>query len=79
MSNSPLRKLRIGRITATIWDNETEEGKKRRSINIVRNYKKGDDWFETSSFSEEDLPVVRRLSEMALNISMIIDEAPAEN
>lgn len=76
MTTQPLRKLRIGSITATIWNNPTDTGKARHSISIVRNYKKDDKWFETSSFSEEDLPVVSKLADMALNISMIIADTP---
>lgn len=74
MTTQPLRKLRIGSITATIWNNQSDGGKPKRSISIVKNYMKNDKWFETSSFSESDLPVVAKLADMALKVSMIAED-----
>lgn len=66
MSNKPLKRIKIGLITATIWGNDKENGGTRYSIDIVRNYKKDDDWHETSSFGIDDLPVVSKISDLAL-------------
>ncbi|MEL6862081.1 MAG: hypothetical protein AAGL11_09600 [Pseudomonadota bacterium] len=66
MSNQPLKRIKIGLITATVWGNEKENGGTRYSIDIVRNYKKDDQWNETSSFGIDDLPVVAKLSDLAL-------------
>ncbi|MEO1322829.1 MAG: hypothetical protein AAFV59_07470 [Pseudomonadota bacterium] len=77
MSNSPEKKFRLGRIVATVWNNPNEEGTDRYSVSIVRIYRDGEDWKETSSFFPEDLPVVGRLSERALNHVMILQEGLA--
>lgn len=66
MSNQPLDKLKDGLITATIWKNQSEEGKSRYSVSIVRNYTDKDDkWKETSSFSPLELLMVSRLAQRA--------------
>ncbi|MEO1661079.1 MAG: hypothetical protein AAFR51_08835 [Pseudomonadota bacterium] len=67
MSNKPAKRIKIGLITATIWANENEKGGTRYSIDIVRNYKKDDQWEETSSFGIDDLPVVSKISDLALD------------
>lgn len=77
MSNAPVKKFRLGRIVATVWKNQTDDGGVRYSASVVRTYKdKDDQWQETSSFFPEDLLVVARLSERALNHIMILLEAP---
>jgi len=63
MSNKPLDKLKDGMISATIWQNETEEGKTRYSVTIARSYTDADDkWHETNSFSTLELLMVSRLA-----------------
>jgi len=66
MSNQPLKRIKIGLITATVWGNEKENGGTRYSIDVVRNYKTDDVWKETSSFGIDDLPVVAKISDLAL-------------
>ena len=66
MSNQPLKRIKIGLISATIWGNKTEGGTIRYGVTIVRNFKKGDTWKETSSFGLDDLPVVAKISDLAL-------------
>lgn len=63
MSNKPLDKLKDAMISATIWQNETEEGKTRYSVTIARSYTDADDkWNETNSFSTLELLMVSRLA-----------------
>ena len=66
MSNQPLKRIKIGLVTATVWGNEKENGGTRYSIDVVRNYEKDDVWTETSSFGIDDLPVVAKISDLAL-------------
>ena len=65
--NDPVKKFRIGYITATIWKNETEEGRSFFSTSIVRNYRDKDteEWKDTNSYSHDDLLNVARLAERA--------------
>jgi hypothetical protein len=51
MSNQPAHKIRIGLISATIWNNEGSH-----SVEVSRSYKSGDgDWKSTSGFFHTDL------------------------
>ena len=45
----PSAKFRMGRIAATVWENQSDKGS-WFSTTILRSYKDGDDWKATSSF-----------------------------
>lgn len=79
MSNQkPILKLKDGLLAATVWKNETEDGKTIASVSLTRSYIKGDDWHETSSFSRQELHRVLALGQMAydeLSATMIKREA----
>ena len=62
--NKPQITFRSGNISATIWKNGTGSDA-WFSVNIVRNYKEGDEWKQGSSFRHSDLPVVEMLSRQA--------------
>lgn len=64
-TQKPILKLRDGLLSATVWKNETEDGKSITSISLTRSYQKGDDWLETSSFSRQELHRVLALGQMA--------------
>ena len=65
--NDPVKKFRIGAITATVWKNETEEGRSYFSTSIVRTYRDKDteEWKEMNSYGHDDLLNVARLAERA--------------
>ena len=76
MSNKPLAKIKDGMISASIWANETDEGKIRYSVSIVRNYTDANDkWHETSSFSALELLMVSRLAQKAYDKIADLKEA----
>jgi hypothetical protein len=60
----PAHEIRMGRIKATIWENETENGT-RHNVTISRLYKDGDQWKQTTSFGREDLPLVAKVADLA--------------
>ncbi len=60
----PAHEIRLGRIKATIWENETEQGT-RYNVNVNRLYKDGDEWKQTASFGREDLPLVAKVADLA--------------
>lgn len=60
----PSAKFRMGRIAATVWENQGEKGP-WYSTTILRSYKDGDDWKTTSSFGREDLPLVEKVAAQA--------------
>ena len=61
----PVHKIRLGRITATIWRNESDKGGVWYRVNITRSWKDGDEWRETTGYDLEDLPVVSQAAMMA--------------
>ncbi len=61
MSNSPIKKFRLGLITVAIWDNDGFY-----SVDVSRSYKdKNGDWQSTTSFAHGDLLNVAKCAERA--------------
>jgi len=60
----PAHEIRLGRIKATIWENQTEQGT-RHNVTVSRLYKDGDQWKQTASFGREDLPLVGKVVDRA--------------
>jgi hypothetical protein len=53
----PVCEIRFGLIIARIWRKRTRSGV-RHSVSVVRLYRDGDTWKESSRFGRDDLPVV---------------------
>ncbi len=60
----PVEEVRIGRIRAAIWENQTEQGV-RHNVTVSRLYKDGNDWKDTGSFGREDLLLVAKVMDQA--------------
>jgi hypothetical protein len=60
----PVHEIRLGRIKAAIWANETDNGT-RHNVSITRLYKDGDEWKTSTSFGREELPLVAKIADMA--------------
>ena len=60
----PVHEVRMGRIKAAIWANETDNGT-RHNVTITRLYKDGDEWKTSTSFGREELPLVAKVADMA--------------
>ena len=60
----PVHEIRLGRIKAAIWANETDNGT-RHNVTITRLYKDGDEWKTSTSFGREELPLVAKVADMA--------------
>lgn len=60
----PIHEIRMGRIKAAIWQNETENGI-RYNVTVGRLYKDGSDWKQTESFGRDDLPVLAKVADQA--------------
>lgn len=59
--NQPTHKIRLGLITATIWDNNGFH-----SVDLARSYKDQDgNWQSTTSYSHSDLLNVTKCAERA--------------
>jgi hypothetical protein len=62
----PVHEIRLGRIRAAIWLNDTENGP-RYNVQITRLYKdKNDKWKDSPSFGREDLPLVEKVADSAM-------------
>ena len=55
----PIHEVRLGRIKAAVWENETQLGT-RYSVTITRLYKVDGDpsWRTSTAFNRDDLPLV---------------------
>lgn len=64
--NEPIHEIKLGRIRAAIWENQTAD-KNDVWYNVVpsRLYKDGDKWRDTTSFRRDDLPIVAKALDMA--------------
>lgn len=60
----PVHEVRLGRIKAAIWENETQNGT-RHNVTITRLYKDGDQWKDSTSFGRDDLPILAKVADMA--------------
>ena len=64
MKQKPAHEVRLGRIKATIWANETPSGT-RHNVQVCRLYKDGDTWKQADCFGRDDLPVVCKVLDYA--------------
>lgn len=62
--NRPVHEIRLGRIKAAIWENETRNGT-RHSVSVSRLYKDGEKWKDSTSFGRDDLPLVAKVADLA--------------
>lgn len=60
----PVHEIRLGRIKAAIWENETRDGT-RHNVSLTRLYKDGNTWKDTTSFGRDDLPLLAKVADLA--------------
>ena len=60
----PVHEIRMGRVKAAIWENNTREGL-RHNVSLSRIYKDGDVWKDSTSFGRDDLPLVAKVADLA--------------
>jgi hypothetical protein len=58
MATRPIHEIRKGLIKVRIWRKRTRSGL-RHSVCVVRLFKNGDVWKESTRFSRDDIPLVR--------------------
>ena len=63
-NKKPVHEVRLGRIKAVIWANDTSNGI-RHNVSITRLYKDGDEWKDSTSFGRDDLPLVAKVADLA--------------
>jgi hypothetical protein len=61
---TPAHEIRLGLIKAHIWRKQTRSGL-RHTVSVVRLYRDGDVWKESSRFGRDDLPLLRLVLDQA--------------
>ena len=64
-NNKPMQKLQLRGISASVFENQSENGVAFYKVSITRTYKDGDEFKTTSTFSRDDLPIVQELTRQA--------------
>lgn len=60
----PVHEIRLGRVKAAIWENETQTGT-RHNVTFQRIYKEGDEWRQSDSFGRDDLFLLMKVADIA--------------
>ena len=61
----PVHEIRIGRVRAAIWENETENGGVRHSVTFSKLYKDGEQWKDSGSFGRQELLLLAKVADAA--------------
>ena len=61
--NPPVDKVRMGTITASIWENPTKHGV-MHTVTLENRYFDGTDWKPAKNFSRDDLPVAAKVLDL---------------
>ncbi len=61
----PAHEVRLGRIRAAIWANQTEDTDVWFNVTVRRLYKAEGEWRDADSFRRDDLPIVAKAVDMA--------------
>lgn len=59
----PVHEIRLGRIKAALWENQTQNGGTMYNVTLVRLYRDGNQWKDSTSFGRDDLPLVAKVAD----------------
>ena len=62
MAKRPVHEIRMGRVRAAIWENDTQNGT-RYNVTLSRLYRDGEQWKDSSSFGRDDLPLLAKVAD----------------
>ena len=63
MANRPVHEIRLGKVKAAIWKNDTDAGI-RYSVSFVRIFKTEEGWDSSPTFGRDELPLVAKVADM---------------
>lgn len=63
--NGPVKTFLLGRIKAKVWANRSQQNDVWFNVEIVRLYKEGDKFKESTQYGRNDLPLVSKAADMA--------------
>lgn len=66
MASRPIHEIRKGLIKVRIWRKQTRSGL-RHTVSVVRLFRNGDVWKESTRFSRDDVPLMRLVLDDAYN------------
>ena len=61
----PVETFRLRGISASVFENHSEDGKTFHKVSLQRTYRQGDEWKNTQSLSRDDLPIAAMLLQKA--------------
>ena len=61
---APVAKVRVGLISASIWENKTDKGN-FYNVTFERRYKDGDQWKSSHSYNADDLLALAKAADLA--------------
>ena len=64
-NGKPVAEIRVGRITATIWQNTPTDEGVFYSVHITRLFRRGLNWDRTPAFGRDDLLTVAKVADLA--------------
>ena len=64
-NGKPVAEIRVGRITATIWQNTPTDDGVFYSVHITRLFRRGSTWDRTPAFGRDDLLTVAKVADLA--------------
>ena len=67
MAQKPVKKIQLGSIRATIWENTNGKGTSWFNVEVTRSYKDGDEFKDSTSFGVNDLPVASKAMDFAFS------------
>ena len=65
MAQKPVKKIKLGNIRVSIWENSGDKGKTWFNVVVTKTYRDGDELKDTNSFGHSDLPVVSKAMDFA--------------
>ncbi len=74
----PAHEIRLGRIKATIWANNNDNGT-WYNVTLSRTYRDGDEWKSSGSFGRDELLTVAKVADLANSWIHGQVQAPANN
>ena len=63
-ASKPVHEVRLGLIKASVWHNLTRAGE-RYNVTLIRLYRNGDTWKESSHFGRDDLLLASKVLDLA--------------
>ncbi len=77
-SNKPAKVFRRRGVSASVFENQSEQNGPFHKVQIVRTYKDGDEFKTTSAFNRDELPIVALLTQQAWEY-VLAEEASQRN